>query len=163
VAYEQDNDRIAGELLNLLKGSVAKPGAAPGISRPQVQADDGTMLNMIKNVLGQTMPPGMRPPAPSKPAAQQGAPMAQQATVAPEVQVGGWEGLFRRQAQERAAMNERQERERSELHQRHMQEMESAIGGAGVTYAPAPGRAAPAVDPTRAAAARRRLGNVSGM
>jgi hypothetical protein len=42
--------------------------------------------------------------------------------------VGGWEGLFRRQGQEREAMHGRHAREREEMHQRHVQEMESAMG-----------------------------------
>lgn len=164
MAYEQDNDRIAGELLNLLKGSLARPASGSGINRPQAAADDSTMLNMIKQVLGQTMPPGMRPREQAgKPSAQAGAPLAQPSDTAPDIPVGGWEGLFRRQAQERTAMHERHERERSEMHQRHVQEMESAMGGAGAAYSPAPRRATPTVNPTQVTAARRRLSGTEGL
>jgi hypothetical protein len=161
VAYEQDTDRVAGELLNLLKGSLTKPGGA--LSRPQPQADDGTMLNMIKDVLKQTLPPGTLPKQrPTKPSAPQSVPSAYQSPASSEVAVGGWEGLFRRQGQERDAMHQRHERERTEMHQRHNQELGAAMtggtsGGSGIAaeYPSGIRREAPAIRPTRMPTSRR--------
>jgi len=163
VAYEQDTDRVAGELLNLLKGSLTKPGGA--LSRPQPQADDGTMLNMIKDVLKQTLPPGTWPKEQAnKPSAPQSAPSAYQSPASSEVAVGGWEDLFRRQGQERDAMHQRHERERTEMHQRHNQELEAAMtggasGGSSVAaeYQSGIRRDASTVRPTRMPASRRRI------
>lgn len=161
---EQDTDRMAGELLNLLKGSLGKPPAGPSLGWPQAQAqaDDNSALDIIKNVLKQNLPSGPRPRE------QAGASSAQQATAAPsqyspvgqEVQVGGWEGLFRRQGNEREAMHARHEREREEMHQRHVQEMESAMGSAGggtVSYVQPPRRSASTLGPTRVPTSRRRV------
>jgi hypothetical protein len=161
VAYEQDTDRVAGELLNLLKGTLSKPGAS--ISRPQPQADDSTMLSMIKDVLKQTLPAGTWPKEQaSKPTASQSAPSTYQAPASSgEVAVGGWEGLFRRQGQERDAMHQRHERERAEMHQRHLQELEAAMGGGGATTGAGPAprlrRNAPSARPTRMPSSRRRV------
>lgn len=131
MADERDTDRMAGELLNLLKGSLTKPASGTAAIRPQV--DDNSVLNMIKDILKQNLPSG------PKPREQASAPTTQQAYTVPsqysaaggEVQVGGWEGLFRRQGSERQIMHERHERERAEMHQRHIQEMEAATGGQG--------------------------------
>ncbi len=129
MASEQDTDRMAGELLNLLKGSIGKPTPGP-TSRPQ--ADDNTTLNMIKDILKQNLPSGPKPreqataPKPQAPVAS-----PQYGAASGEVQAGGWEGLFRRQGSERDSMHERHERERAELHQRHIREMEAAMTGQG--------------------------------
>jgi hypothetical protein len=125
MADERDTDRLAGALMNALLGSMAKPMAGLGQSGPQV--DQGSMLNTIKDFLNKER---------EKPEAQS------QAAVTPVaaggVEAGGWEGLFRRQAQERAAMYQHHQQEREEMHQRHLQEMEAALqgGGTGGTVAP---------------------------
>jgi hypothetical protein len=163
VTKEQDTDRMAGELLNLLKGSLGKPSSAPGLGWPQAQADDNSALDIIKNILKQNIPSG------PKPREQAAASTTQQGAVAPtqyaplgqEVQVGGWEGLFRRQGQEREAMHVRHERERAEMHQRHVQEMESAMGAGGggtVVSSQRPRRTASTLGPTRVPTTRRRAG-----
>ena len=160
---EQDTDRMAGELLNLLKGSLGKPSAGPTLGWPQAQAqtDDKSALDVIKNILKQNLPSGPKPREQVGASTAQ-APLAssQYAPLGQEVQVGGWEGLFRRQGQERETMHTRHERERAEMHQRHMQEMESAMGSAGggtVSYVQPPRRSASTLGPTRVPTSRRRV------
>ncbi len=166
MADERDTDRLAGELLNLLKGSLTKP--APGTTaKPQAQVDDNSMLSTIKDFLNQSLP-GTKPreQAGSQSTAQ--APTYSQSSAAgSEVQVGGWEGLFRRQAQERGTMHERQERERGEMHQRHLQEMEAAMRGVGtgttVRYGESVAQNIQGVPPRRVQATRRRVVGPGGM
>ena len=151
MSSRRDTDRMAGELLNLLKGSLTKPVAGTGVSRPQAQPDEGSMLNTIKDFLNQSLP-GTKPiprPTASTPVGA----ATPQTSAGAEVVVGGWEGLFRRQGQERDLMHQRHERERAEMHQRQLQEMESALGGqvsgAAVPYGRTVRRTARPMGPTQ--------------
>ena len=72
---ENDTDRLAGELLGALMGSLTKPMAGTGRPQSQPQVDQGSMLNTIKDFLNQSLPgtkPQGQPSAPSP--AQTGAP-----------------------------------------------------------------------------------------
>ena len=151
MSSERDTDRMAGELLNLLKGSLTKPVAGTGVPRPQAQPEESSMLNTIKDFLNQSLP-GTKPIAKPTASTPVGA-GASQSSAGSEVVVGGWEGLFRRQGQERELMHQRHERERTEMHQRHGQEMESALGGQSgaipVPYGHTVRRSARPMGPTR--------------
>ena len=128
MAEERDTDRIAGELLNMLKGSLARPGSGV-LSRPQSSSDDNSMLNMIKDVLKQQLPGGMRPreDAGTSAAPGGGATSVQAPLTAGNVVVD-WTGMYRRQESERESMYSRQSREREELRQRQMGEMDAFAG-----------------------------------
>jgi len=129
VANERDTDRLAGDLMKQLLGSLNKPAPGTGAVRPQPQVDENSMLETIKGFLNQSLPGTKEREKPSAPAAPQvGSSAYQSSASGEEVVVGGWEGLFRRQGQEREAMHGRHAREREEMHQRHVQEMESAMG-----------------------------------
>lgn len=124
--YERNTDRMAGALLQALMGSMSNPLNSAGI-RPQV--DEGSMLNTIKDFLSQSMPGAKGKEDQSTPTASEGSWSGSGTSAAGEVQVGGWEGLFRRQGQERDAMHVRHVREREEMNQRHVKEMEAATSG----------------------------------
>lgn len=146
MADEKDTDRLAGTLMNALLGSMANPMAGLGQAGPQV--DQGSVFNTIKDFLNK----------------ERDKPEAQSQTLATPVaaggvEAGGWEGLFRRQAQERAAMHQHHQQEREELHQRQLQEMETAMRG-GSAGSIAPPAAAPRTRtprPARPTASPRRI------
>jgi len=158
MAYQGDTDRMAGELLNLLKGSLTKP--APGIgARPQAQVDDNSMLSTIKDFLNQSLPG-------TKPREEQAAPSAPQwggsATQTPlstqsAVEVE-WVPMYLRQEQERQQLYARHVRERDEIQKRHLKEMESFAGIKKVVVRPVSVR-----PPTIAAPAARKTARQAGI
>ena len=153
MANERDTDRLAGDLMKQLLGSLNKPAPGIGAARPQPQVDENSMLETIKGFLNQSLPGTKEREKPSAPAAPQVGSSAYQSSASGEEVVGGWEGLFRRQGQEREAMHGRHAREREEMHQRHVQEMESAMGGRSsatpVPYGHTVRRSARTMGPTR--------------
>jgi hypothetical protein len=131
VADERETDRLAGELLDVLKGSLARPG---GLGRPQPSSDDNSMLSMIKDVLKQQLPGGARPREEAgTTAAQGGGATAFHAPVTAGNVAVDWTGMYRRQEAERESMYARQEREREELQRRQVGEMEAFAGIRTVT------------------------------
>lgn len=137
MASQGDADRIAGELLSLLKGSVAKPGTGVAGSGPQTPPEDNAMLGMIKNVLKQSLPSGARPGQQgSTPPAQPSAPVAAAGAMGTANAYVDWVGMYLRQEEERRAMHVRQSRERDETVQRQLREMESFAGISKVATAP---------------------------
>jgi len=163
MADAKDTDRMAGDLLNALLGSLNKPVAGTGHTQPRPQVDESSMLDTIKGFLNQSLPGTKEREKPNAPAAPQGATAGYQASAAGnEMEIGGWEGLFRRQGREREAMHGRHERERTEMQQRHVQEMEAAMGGrstsGAVNYGQSPGRDSGTFGPTRIPSSRGRRG-----
>jgi len=129
MANQGDPDRIAGDLLNLLKGSISGPGAGMAGGRPQAAADDSAVLGMIKNVLKQNLPPGMAfPGQPAGTGAAQAAGTPRSPAAGAVTAYVDWVGMYRRQDEERRALFLRQSRERDETQKRHVQEMESFAG-----------------------------------
>ena len=145
MANENDTDRMAGDLLNLLKGSLAKPVPGTGASRPLAQPDEGSMLNTIKDFLNQSLP-GTKPIAkPGAPASMPAGTAASQSLAASlAMQPVDWETMYRRQEQERESMYGRQVREREDMRKRHEQEMVTMVG-------PKPTEASPYVRPAYSA------------
>jgi len=154
MAEQNHTDRLAGGLMKQLPGSLNKPAPGTGTVRPQPQVDEKSMLETIKGFLTQSLPGTKEREKPSAPAASQaGSNVYQSSAAGEEVVAGGWEGLFRRQGQEREAMHGRHAREREEMHERHVQEMESAMGGrsgsTAVPYGHTARRSARTMGPTR--------------
>ncbi len=54
MASEKDTNRMAGELLNALLGSMM-PLSTIGQIQPKAQVDEGSMLDTIKSYLNQSM------------------------------------------------------------------------------------------------------------
>lgn len=138
MAGARDTDRMAGDLLKAVLGSMNKP-AGGGQTQPQPQVDERSMLSTIKDFLGQSMPG-------AKEQAKPGIAAAQQATTAttgwmPEA---AWQQLYLRQEQEREAMYARQAREVEDVKQRHKREMETL---AGIQLAPEKVQREPALRP----------------
>lgn len=128
MANERDTDRMAGDLMKALLGSLNKPVAGTGQTAPTPQVDEKSMLDTIKGFLNQSLPGTKDREKPGSPSA----PIAQQTPIAPvDAESAGWEGMFRRQGLEREAMHARHERERAEMHQRHLQEVEASTRGQG--------------------------------
>jgi len=129
MAGEKDTDRMAGDLMKALLGSLKKPVAGPGQTQSTPQVDESSMLDTIKGFLNQSLPGTKEREKPNAPAAPQGAPI----TAQPAVQGAGggvvdWETMYRRQEREREAMYGRQLSERQFMHQRHEKEMEELTG-----------------------------------
>lgn len=129
MAGEKDTDRMAGDLMKALLGSLKKPVAGPGQTQSTPQVDESSMLDTIKGFLNQSLPGTKEREKPNAPAAPQGAPI----TAQPAVQGAGggvvdWETMYRRQEREREAMYGRQLSERQFMHQRHEKEMEELAG-----------------------------------
>jgi hypothetical protein len=136
MADARDTDRMAGDLLKAVLGSMNKP-AVGGQARPQ--ADERSMLSTIKDFLGQSTP-GAKEQA--KPAAT---PTPQTTTPTmgwlPE---SAWKEMYLRQEQERNAMYSRQAQEVEDVNRRHKREME---GLAGMQPAPEKTEREPALRP----------------
>ena len=155
MAYENDTDRMAGDLLNRLKESLSKPLPGTATSRSQAQPDEGSMLNTIKDFLNQSLPgtkPIPRPTASTPVGAAVSQPLGP-AAAAPPVD---WESMYRRQERERETMYGRQVREREDMRTRHEQEMVTMVG-------PKPVEAAPYFRPAPAAAAPKPSSRTAGI
>lgn len=152
MANDRDTDRMAGDLMKALLGSLNKPAAGTGQPQSAPQVDENSMLDTIKGFLNQSLPGTKEREKPNAPAAPHVNPVVYQSAATAGL-TGGWERLFRRQGQEREAMHGRHERERAEMHQRHVQELEASVRGlsslGGVGYGSTTRRNAPTIGPTR--------------
>ena len=129
MADERDTDRLAGDLMKQLLGSLNKPAPGIGSARPQAQVDENSMLETIKGFLNQSLPGTKEREKPSAPAAAQAGSLGSQ----PSTDVHGtgevrWTVMYRRQEREREAMYARQTQEREAMHKRQEQEMEALAG-----------------------------------
>jgi len=133
MAEQKDTDRIAGQLLDLLKGKIPGTGFAGGTTQPDT--DDNTLLDMIKDVLRRTMPPVQFPrqkpesvPAPQHGSTQAQFPATPTYTTAAAGVTDEWEVMKELHEREREDMRTRHEREREDM--RHRQELEMEAVGA---------------------------------
>ena len=129
MANERDTDRLAGDLMKQLLGSLNKPAPGTGSVRPQAQVDENSMLETIKGFLNQSLPGTKEREKPSAPAVAQTGSVGSQ----PSTDVAGtgevrWTVMYRRQEREREAMYARQTQEREDMQKRQEQEMEALAG-----------------------------------
>jgi len=129
MADGQDTDRMAGDLMKALLGSLNKPVAGTGQTGPTPQVDEKSMMDTIKGFLNQSLPGTKEREKPSAPAVPLGTPYVSQypQSVSGTHEVD-WESMYRRQEREREAMYGRQLTEREGMQQRHKKEMETLAG-----------------------------------
>lgn len=129
MASERDTDRLAGDLLQALMGTMNKPVPSTRSVRQRPQVDERSMLSTIKDFLNQSIPGMKERDEQSSSAASHfgagGAPTPAAVGGRPPVQ---WQDMYRRQEKEREAMYGRQSRELDEMRARHVVEMETLAG-----------------------------------
>jgi len=129
MARQNDTDRLAGDLMKQLLGSLNKPAPGTGAVRPQAQVDENSMLETIKGFLNQSLPGTKEREKPSAPTASQtGSAGSQPSADAAGMGEVRWTVMYRRQEREREAMYARQTQEREDMHKRQEQEMEALAG-----------------------------------
>jgi hypothetical protein len=129
MARQNDTDRLAGDLMKQLLGSLNKPAPGIGSARPQAQVDENSMLETIKGFLNQSLPGTKEREKPGAPVASQ--PGSVESQLSSDVAGTGevrWTVMYRRQEREREAMYARQTQEREAMHKRQEQEMEALAG-----------------------------------
>jgi len=149
MADKKATDRLASDLLAVLREAFSKPLPGTAQTQPQPQVDEDSLLDSIKEFLTQSLPGTKDEEEQAAPAAPQvtsaepqpsvaieeienekpayeGGSEPVSAVVGPEDE-GDWEAMLRRHEVEREEMQWRHEQEREEMHHRHEQER-GAIG-----------------------------------